>query len=140
MTLIITLEQAIVTAHESRSETSPLGGLYWDIYQSAKAFIFFGTPHQGSDAAVWAGYLASVAKVVGISESPSAKELETWSPSLSEVAIHFSTHVCRPGVQLVTFFETLPYNGVQVREAHQPQIDILNDFLAHRLSMKVRLR
>jgi len=110
------ISEAIVTAHESRFESHPLGGLYWDIYESAKAFVFFGTPHQGSDAAVWARYLGFVAKVVGVSKSESVNELATWSPSLVQVAIYFSTHVCRPGVHLVTFFETLPYNGVQVSD------------------------
>jgi hypothetical protein len=84
--LIYQLSQAIVYAQSRPS-------IFGDIYSSVKAILFFGTPHQGANAAVWATYLGHISKAVGIRRANVTKELQTWSNELVELTTLFSEQI-----------------------------------------------
>jgi hypothetical protein len=103
--LIYQLSQAIVYAQSRPS-------IFGDIYSSVKAILFFGTPHQGANAAVWATYLGHISKAVGIRRANVTKELQTWSNELVELTTLFSEQI--PDLSITTFFEMQPTYGVIV--------------------------
>jgi len=86
--------------------------IFGDIYSSVKAILFFGTPHQGANAAVWATYLGHISKAVGIRRANVTKELQTWSNELVELTTLFSEQI--PDLSITTFFEMQPTYGVIV--------------------------
>jgi len=92
--------------------------LYQDIFESVKSIIFFGTPHEGANVAIWATYLGHISKAVGIRHANVTKELQTWSNTLTELTTLFSEQI--PDLLITTFFETQPAYGVIVRETKQP--------------------
>jgi hypothetical protein len=86
--------------------------LYGDIYSSVKSILFFGTPHQGANAAIWATYLGHISKAVGIRRTNVTKELKTWSNTLVELTRLFSEQA--PDLFITSFFEMQPVSGIIV--------------------------
>ena len=86
--------------------------LYGELFNSVKSIAFFGTPHQGADAATWSTYLSHVSKAVGIRSTTVTKELQRWSSKLTELTVLFSEQV--PELLITTFYETRPTYGVIV--------------------------
>ncbi|KAF4627331.1 hypothetical protein G7Y89_g10820 [Cudoniella acicularis] len=90
-------------------------GLYGNILNSTRCLVFFGTPHQGADAAVWATYLGNLAKGLGIRSTEVARELQRWSNPLVELRVSFAQ--LAPKFLIRTFFETRKvYNVLIVPE------------------------
>ena len=87
--------------------------MYGDILRSTQSIVFFGTPHQGSDVAVWAGYLEAIGKPIGARDTVVSKELQRWSKPLVEQTTLFSE--IAPNFAITTFYESLPFYGVIVR-------------------------
>ncbi|TVY81035.1 Protein SERAC1, partial [Lachnellula suecica] len=79
-------------------------GLYGDILKSTRCLVFFGTPHQGADAAVWGTYLGNLAKGLGIRNAEVTRELQRWSNPLVELRVSFAQ--LAPRFLIRTFFET----------------------------------
>jgi len=92
--------------------------LYGDIYDSVRSIFFFGTPHQGAEAAIWATYLGHISKAVGIRRANVTKELQTWSVPLTELTVLFSEQI--PDLLITSFFETQPVYGVVVSRKIMP--------------------
>jgi hypothetical protein len=86
--------------------------LYHDISASVKSIIFFGTPHQGANIAIWTKYLSQISRAIGIKRANVTKELQTWSKPLVELTTLFSEQI--PDLLITTFFETQPTYGVIV--------------------------
>lgn len=103
--LILTLDQALRHAHERYSP-------YGSILDATRAVVFFGTPHQGSDAATWAAFLGSIGKVVRLRNTEVVDELKRWSNPLVELTTVFSE--LRDQFQITTFYEKQTTNGVFV--------------------------
>lgn len=97
--------QALNYAHARFSQ-------YHVILDSTKAIVFFGTPHQGSDAATWASFLGSVGKAVRVRNTDVVEELRRWSSPLVELTTTFSE--LAPKFLTSTYFETKATNGVVV--------------------------
>ena len=77
----------------------------------AKAIIFLGTPHRGTDAASWGNFAAQVLKAVqmGTATNPSLlADLERNSETLGQISRQFVER----GSTLVmkTFYETIKLN------------------------------
>jgi len=89
-----------------------LYSLYGDVLDSTRAVVFFGTPHQGTDSAVWATYLGDLGKALGLRNTEVAKELKRWSYPLVELTTHFSD--LAPNFQITTFFEKKKTHGILV--------------------------
>lgn len=87
--------------------------LYGSIPKCTKAIIFFGTPHQGTDSAVWATYLGKLGKSIGLRSTQVTEELQRWSDPLVELTTTFSQ--IAPDFQITTFFEKRLTHGVMVR-------------------------
>ncbi|PVH84639.1 hypothetical protein DL98DRAFT_512067 [Cadophora sp. DSE1049] len=89
--------------------------LYGDILKSTQCLIFFGTPHQGADAAVWGTYLGNLAQGIGIRSTEVTQELMRWSNPLVELRVNFAQ--LAPRYLIRTFFETRKkYNVLVVPE------------------------
>ena len=87
--------------------------LYGSILDSTRAIIFFGTPHQGSDTAVWGGHLSKLSRVLGMTASTSTDELQRWSNPLKDLTRIFSE--IAPDFEITTFYEEKALYGVKVR-------------------------
>jgi hypothetical protein len=101
--------------------------LYHDILASVKSIIFFGTPHQGADVAIWAGYLSHISSAIGIKRANVTKELQTWSKPLVELTTMFSEQL--PDLLITTFFETRPTYGVIVVNEGSARIGQRNEVM-----------
>jgi hypothetical protein len=86
---------------------------YGDILNSTKSIVFFGTPHQGADAAVWATYLGNLAQGLGIRGTAVTEELKRWSYPLVELRVNFGQ--LAPRLIIRTFFETRKKYNVLLR-------------------------
>jgi hypothetical protein len=75
--------------------------------------VFFGTPHQGADSAVWATYLGKIGRSIGLRSTQVTEELQRWSDPLVELTTTFSE--IAPNYQITTFFEQQLTHGVMVR-------------------------
>jgi hypothetical protein len=85
---------------------------YGEILQSTKCIFFFGTPHQGSDAAVWATLLTKLTAALCVRSSNVINRLETWSLPLVNLTTRFSQ--LAPNFAITAFFETADMHGVRV--------------------------
>ena len=92
-----------------------------------KSIFFFGTPHQGADVAIWAGYLSHISSAVGIRRANVTKELQTWSKPLVELTTLFSEQI--PDLFITTFFETQPVYGVIVVNEGSARIGQRNEVM-----------
>lgn len=86
--------------------------LYGDILRATQALVFFGTPHQGADIAVWGAYLGGVGRAIGLRNTQVVDELERWSDPLVELTVTFAE--LAPRYEITTFFETKKTHGVMV--------------------------
>jgi hypothetical protein len=86
--------------------------LYGDILNSTRCLIFFGTPHQGADTAIWATYLGNLAQGLGIKSTNVTQELKRWSVPLVELQVNFAQ--LAPRFLIRSFFETRPKFGILV--------------------------
>ncbi|OHE97572.1 hypothetical protein CORC01_07187 [Colletotrichum orchidophilum] len=89
-----------------------LPGLYGDILQSTNAIVFFGTPHQGSDLAVWASFLGGLGRVVRLRNTRVVDDLKRWSNPLVELTTAFAEMWER--FDITTFYETKKTHGVMM--------------------------
>lgn len=87
-------------------------GLYGSILDSTKAVVFFGTPHQGADTAVWATFLGNVGKAVRLRNTEVVEELKRWSNPLVDLTRTFSE--LAPRFSVSTYFEKKTTNGILV--------------------------
>ncbi|KAK1456142.1 hypothetical protein CMEL01_16554 [Colletotrichum melonis] len=85
---------------------------YGNILDSTQALVFFGTPHQGSEAAAWASFLGSVGRAVGVRTTEVVEELKRWSFPLVELTTTFAE--LAPRFAITTFFEKKKTNGMLV--------------------------
>ncbi|RYO68363.1 hypothetical protein AA0116_g73 [Alternaria tenuissima] len=85
---------------------------YKDILESTKAIMFFGTPHQGADAATWAGYLSKIGRVIGVKNTEVTAELQRWSNPLTELTKVFSEN--QENIAITTFYESRSLHGTIV--------------------------
>ncbi|KAK8209716.1 hypothetical protein IWZ01DRAFT_527990 [Phyllosticta capitalensis] len=99
----IVIKSALRYAHERR-------GLYGNVLDSTKAIVFFGTPHQGSDAATWAAFLGSLGRAVHLRSTEVLDELKRWSNPLVELTRVFSE--LRDKFQITSFYEKEATNGM----------------------------
>jgi hypothetical protein len=86
---------------------------YAGIWNSTKYLVFFGTPHQGADVAVWATYLGNLGQGLGFGSTAVTQDLKRWSNPLVELAVNFGQIASR--FDIVTFFEQIETYGVMVR-------------------------
>jgi hypothetical protein len=86
--------------------------LYGDILSSTKAILFFGTPHQGADSAVWAAYLGNLARGLGFRTAEVTQELQRWSNPLVELTTSFSGLAQKFFIS--TFFQLWDTCGIKV--------------------------
>ncbi|KAI1991718.1 hypothetical protein LOZ54_001964 [Ophidiomyces ophidiicola] len=103
--IVIKAAKALCYAHLRKS-------LYSTILDSTYSIVFFGTPHQGTDSAVWATYLGKIGTVFGVAASRATRDLKRWSDPLLELSVNFAELVDR--FEITTFFEGKPVNGVMV--------------------------
>ncbi|KAI8955665.1 hypothetical protein F4801DRAFT_528534 [Xylaria longipes] len=89
-----------------------LESLYGDILEATKAIVFFGTPHQGADAAAWAAMLGGLGKIIGVQSTEVVEELKRWSDPLVELTTTFSELLAR--FDITTYCETKKINGILV--------------------------
>jgi hypothetical protein len=85
---------------------------YGDILRSTRSLVFFGTPHQGSDTAVWASYLGVVGKGLGIRDTTVTKDLQRWSKPLLELTRLFAGRATK--WPITSFYENEKFYGVVV--------------------------
>ncbi|CAI4218402.1 unnamed protein product [Parascedosporium putredinis] len=86
------------------SDPSAVVSNYWDIYNSTKAIVFFGTPHRGSDAAKWLDMLSTItSNVSGRPKSRFAELLQTHSNGLLEISEDFMP--LASSFSIVSFYE-----------------------------------
>lgn len=64
--------------------------MFYNILDSTKSILFFGTPYQGADAATQAVYLLKISGVVGVQNTKVTAELICWSNPLVELTKVFS--------------------------------------------------
>jgi hypothetical protein len=98
--------QALIRAYTEQNH-------YASILNSTKYLVFFGTPHQGADVAVWATYLGNLGQGLGFGSNPVTQDLKRWSTPLVELAVNFGQIASR--FDIVTFFEQSETYGVMVR-------------------------
>ncbi|KAI1130691.1 hypothetical protein F5Y10DRAFT_106906 [Nemania abortiva] len=89
-----------------------LESLYGEILEATKAIVFFGTPHQGADAAAWAAMLGGLGKIIGLQSTEVVEELKRWSDPLVELTTTFSELL--PRFDITTYCETKKTNGILV--------------------------
>jgi hypothetical protein len=94
--------QALVPADRRRLQ-------FHSIIDSAKAILFFATPHQGSSRRDWLRYTRALETVD--SRAHVLRELDRWSNELIEKTMTFNTVAA--GLDITSFYGTL---GQQVRK------------------------
>ena len=99
--------QALVSANNQQLH-------YGDILNSTRCLVFFGTPHEGVDAAIWAGYLGKLVRGLGIESTGVMQELKRWSNPLVELKTSFAQ--LAPRFLIRTFFETHSLHNVLVSD------------------------
>lgn len=69
--------------------------------------VFFGTPHDGSNAAVWASIFLGIYNLVRMQQSTTAmQELQPDGQNLYELSVHFSEVARQQRFPMVNFLET----------------------------------
>ncbi|KAJ5981898.1 hypothetical protein N7522_013526 [Penicillium canescens] len=114
----IVIKTALIYAHNHQAQ-------FEGILNSTKAIIFFATPHQGSDSAVWATYLGHLGSALGVHSTQATQDLRRWSSVLVELTVNFSG--LAPGFMITTFFETCPTNGVIVATEASACMGLMNE-------------
>jgi|SRR5271170_3537378 len=81
-------------------------GPFHHLVSSTVGVIFLGTPHRGSEASTWGGYVAACAKEVGLgSEDSILKDLRQDSESLRDTLYNFTLLVNKMSILITCFFE-----------------------------------
>jgi hypothetical protein len=87
--------------------------MYGDILDSVRSLVFFGTPHQGSDGAVWLKFIGGLSSGLHLwTTTKVVEELKTWSIPLVELTTNFSE--LAPNFAITTFYEEQDTYGVRV--------------------------
>lgn len=88
------------------------------ILSATRSIVFFGTPHQGADTAVWAALLGGIGKYVGVRTTQVVGELQRWSDPLAQLSREFSGLPGEYNIQITSYYETQTlYNFLIVPEA-----------------------
>ncbi|KAK1640670.1 Alpha/Beta hydrolase protein [Colletotrichum phormii] len=83
-----------------------LSSQFGDILSYTKAIVFFGTPHQGADAAAWAVLLGEIGSWVRLRNTEVVEELKRWSDPLVQLTRQFKEIPSLYGIHITSFYET----------------------------------
>ncbi|KAI1660262.1 hypothetical protein F4813DRAFT_401203 [Daldinia decipiens] len=103
----IVFKKALVRAHERNH--------YTKLLDYVQGVAFFGTPHQGSEAANWAKILASILNAVSFNSNMNSillESLQAQSEVLFEISESFVDR-CE-GLKIVSFYETHKLPGTSI--------------------------
>lgn len=80
-----------------------------NVYKSTKALFFLGTPHTGSDWAVWGEIASGLASVIFDTNSRELKHLKDHGEALMQLEINFEHLIGERTFSIYTFNEAKGY-------------------------------